>query len=287
MAKKRATLTDLLNDLTFRNLFNKYKMLAMSQFEWVGLPEGLESKHIERALFNFGKAIFFKDPNASYMCLEAQTSGKQNVYGEPLGWIATGVGYHKHVKDEDCVIISNNILRVSTYDIVMHYVNKMTECERTMDVNVKAVKTPYIFACDDKDVMTFKRMFQQIDGNVPALYMDRGINLDSISVMQTGVKFLCNDIMDYKKSVENELFTFLGFNNSPIDKKERVNVHEVESNNQLIESFGDLGFRSRQMARDEIREMFGLADLDVIRKEVNVNALGNELRDHGSDAGTE
>lgn len=273
MARKRANLSDLLNDLTFRTLYNKYKLLAVSEYEWENLPEGLESKYIEKLLFSYGKAVFFRPHGMNYMCLEAQEGGQYNVNHEPLYWIATGFGYHERLKSENCVIIDNNLLRIPTKDIVMFYVNKLTEAERTMDVNVKAVKTPTIFACDDKDVLTFKRLFQQVDGNVPAIFADRGINLDSIQAYKTDVKFLCNDLMDYKKSVENELFTFLGFNNLAVDKKERVNVEEAESNNELIESFSDMQLRARELACERINEMYGLG----------IRVKKNEKKKEGND----
>lgn len=268
MARKRATLTDLLNHLTYRTIFNKYSLLAQTCFEWEGLPDGIQQKHIEKFLFDHGKAVFFKAEGMSYMCLKCDDAGKQNVYGEPLYFNATGVGYNKRLKAENCVVIDNNPLRLSTYDFIMFYCNKLCEAERTMDVNVKSVKTPVVFACDDKDVLSFKRLFQQVDGNTPAIFADKGLSLDAINVFKTDAKFLCNDLMDYKKSVENELLTFLGFDNLAVDKKERVNLSEANSNNQITETFSELQLTSRQLACEKINEMYGLS-LSVKRKEIS------------------
>lgn len=259
MAKKRATLSDLLNDLTFKVIFNKFRLMATSLFTWDGLPEGIDEKFIERYLFDYGKAIFFRDPDMSFMCLRADDSGHFNVYAEPISYWATGFNYHKIYTVDNAVIIENNDLRLPTRDFVLFYVNKITEAERTMDVNVKAVKTPYIITCDDKDALTFKRIFQMIDGNVPAIYADKGLNLDSINALQTGVKFLGNEIMDYKTSVENELLTFLGVDNVPTDKKERLITDEAKSNDQLIRSFMELQLAAREKACERINNMFGLS----------------------------
>ncbi len=282
MARKRATLTDLLNDLTFRIVYDKYKLLSTTSFEWKGLPDMIKPKYIENYLFDHGKAIFFKDPLMSFMCLEAHDTGELNVYGEPLRYLATGFKYHRHYNADDCVIIENNPMRKSTHDFVMFYVNKITEAERTMDVNVKACKTPYIFACDDKDVLTFKRIFQQIDGNTPAIFADKGLNLDAVSVFKTDAEFLGCTLMDYKRSVENELLTFLGYNNVAIDKKERVNVSETNSNNQVIESFAELQLRSREIACENINKMYGL-NVSVKRKEVTADVGCSPLHNNQGD----
>lgn len=258
MARKRATLSDLLNDLTYRTHFDKNKLICLNEHEWTGLPEGIEARHIERLLFNPGYAVFFRDPAMDYMVLEGAPDGHLNVYGDPLGYRVHGINYQRHLNADDCVIIRNNLLALPTEPFIMHYVNKITEAERTMDVNIKACKTPVIFACDDKDVLTFKRIFQQVDGNVPAIFADRGLNLDSIQTFLTGVQFMGNELMDYKRSVESDLLTFIGQNNTPVDKKERLITDEAQANDELIASFADLQLVARQKACEEINEKFGL-----------------------------
>lgn len=258
MARKRVTMADLLNDITFRCIYNKYKLITMNAFKWNGLPEGIEERHIERELFSKGKAIFFRDPAMSYMCLSAQDGVGLNPYGDPLSYRAIGLGYNRPYDVDDCVIIENNKLRLPTEPFILFYVNKLTEAERTMDVNIKANKTPVIVLCDDKDVLSFKNIFRQVDGNVPAIYADKLINPDSIQALDMKAKFLGNDLMDYKKSVENELLTFLGINNIPNDKKERLITDEANSNNQLIESFFELQLEARERACVQINEKYGL-----------------------------
>ena len=278
--RKRANLTDILNDLTFKKVFDKYKLLAVSAFEWEGLPCGIKSRHIEKLLFSHGRAIFFKDRKMSFMCLKCDDGIGVNVYGEPVQYLASGFGYRKYYDADKCVVIENNILRYATEPFIYFYVNKLTEAERTMDVNIKAVKTPIVFTCDEKNVLTFKQIFQQVDGNVPALFADKNISPDTINAFQTGAKFLCNDIMDYKKSVDNEVLTFLGYNNLAVDKKERVNVPEVESNNGVIESFAKMQEDARKEACKLINDMYGL-NVSVKRKGgvTDVQSLDNNESD--------
>lgn len=273
MARKRANLTDLLNNLTFRSLYEKYKLIAINAFEWDGLPDGIQERHIEQQLFNRGKAIFYRSPGKGFMCLECQDSGQVNVYGDPLGYVAHGIAHQERVAADQCVIIENNKLRIPTEPTIMFYVNKLTEAERTMDVNIKACKTPVVFACDDKDILSFKRIFQQVDGNVPAIYADRGLNMDSIQAFQTGVKFLGKELQDYSNSVENKLLTFLGMNNTPVDKKERLITDEARSNDQLIQSFAELQMEARQRAAAAINEMYNLT-VSVKRREAVNKVVG-------------
>lgn len=270
MARKRANLDDLLDNLTFRVIYDKFKLIAINEYEWSGLPDGIEERHIERELFRRGFTSFFRHPRMSYMSLPCDSTGRLNVYGDPLRYRATGQNFTHEFNADEAVIIENNKLRLPTHDFLMFYVNKLAEAERTMDVNVKANKTPVVVLCDDKDVLSFKRIFQQVDGNSPAVFADRSINLDNMQALDLKAKFLGNELMDYKKSVENELLTFLGINNIPSEKKERLITDEANSNNQLIESFFDLGLEARQRACEKINELYGLK-VSVKRREKVIN----------------
>ena len=280
MARKRANLTDLLNNLTFKTLHDKYKLIAQNAHTWEGLPDGIEERHVERWLYSHGRAVFFRAPGQGYMCLEVHDGGNLNPYGDPLNYRAVAYGQQWLLQADDCVIIRNNILNLATDPFIMFYVNKLTEAERTMDVNLKACKTPIIFACDDKDVLSFKRMFQQVDGNVPACFVDRGLNLDSITAFQTGVKFMGNDIQTYVRGIESELLTFLGENNVSFEKRERSITDEVNANNQLIQSFAQLQLQARQKACEAINEKFGLnirVSRRVVEKPVDNTEEGEDI----------
>lgn len=284
MSRKRANLSELMNDLTFRTIFEKFKMIAINLFEWSGLPDGIDEKFIEEYLFEYGQAVFFRDPAMSYMCLKADNGAQLNVYGEPLGWWATGFNYHRYYEAGDCVLIGNNKLRIPTRRFITFYAYKLAEAERTMDVNVKSCKTPFIFTCDDKDVLTFKQIFAKVDGNEPAIYTDRGLNADSIQVLQTGVKFMGNELQDFKHTVENELLTFLGVNNSPVDKKERLITDEARSNDELIQSFCDIQLEARQKACEEINRRYGLHVSVKVRSSFQQSVENSvEKSDEGGD----
>ncbi len=278
--KKRATLADLLNNLSFRVLFDKYKLLTINSFEWENLPDGIQPRHIERLLFDNGQAVFFRDPQRRYMCLEGSGTGDVNVYGDPIAYRVHGFNYQRVIPVDQCVVIENNVLKIPTRDFVTYYVNKLAEADRTMDVNIKACKTPVVFRCTEKDLLTFKRLFQEVDGNVPAVYLDRGLDAESFDAFQTGVKFMGNELLDYAHSVEGSLLTFLGVNNSPVDKKERLITDEANANNELIESFSDLQLAAREKAVKQINELFNL-DIRVSRRsapveEVTPDELGSE-----------
>lgn len=283
---KNRTKADWLNNLTFRTLYNHYWNMALNVFKWDGLPEGIEERFIEKTLFDYGQMLFFRDPQKSYMALKCGQGHKLDVYGEPLFWRAEGLNYNKLYHRKECVLIENNKLRTPTADTLYYFVLKLYEAERAMDVNLQTSKMPWVIVCDEKKLLTYKEVFRKIDNNEPAIFGASGLALDAVQVLPTRGEFICNELMDFSHGVENKLLTFLGVDNCPVDKKERLVTGEVSSNDHLVEINADLMLEARQRACDKINEMFGLnvsVELRHKPEEVNADALGTDSKQQGND----
>jgi hypothetical protein len=255
---RKATINDMLNDLTFFTIYAGLKNLALNIFEWEGLPETMEGDFIEEALYENGQAFFFKDKKLGLLCLKCNEESGRNVYNRAIRYRVQGFNYNKTYSIDEGALIRNNKLKTNTHDKIILYTNKLCEIERTLDVNVKQCKTPYIVTCDEKDLLTFKNIFKQVDGNVPAIYADKNLNMNAVDILQTGVKFMGAELSDYRHDVTNEILTFLGINNANTDKRERLVTDEVNANNEVIMENIDYMYVERQKAVKKINEMFGL-----------------------------
>lgn len=289
MARKKTTPTDILNHLTKTVLYNQYRNLAVNVFEWAGLPEGITERWIENVLFDKGKILFFKDPSMSYMALPCFQGVQQDVYREPLHWRAEGLGYSKEYHRDDCVLIENNKLRTATHDVVLYFVRKMYEAERTMDTNIRTSKIPWLILCDEKQLLTYKTVLQKVDDNEPAIFGSKDFDVNGLQLFPTRAPFMGNELMDYANAVQNQLLTHLGVDNCPVDKKERLVAGEVESNDQLVRIFSGLMLEARQRACDEINKKWGLSVSVKLRHDPNEGGEGDVAHsdEHGANAGTQ
>jgi hypothetical protein len=204
------------------------------------------------------------------MCLPCSGVEGVNVYNEHTRYSVFGMGYTETFSIDKSVLIWNNPTRTNTLDVVMMYVNKICDIERTMDVNVKVHKIPFWIGATDKTINTMKKIVEQIDDNVFALFIDKSVTPGEVQVLETNAPFVCDKLADYAHDVENKLLTFLGINNSNTDKRERLVSDEVNSNNDYVEQNALLMFEQRQRACERINEMFGLS-VSVKRKEVGNN----------------
>lgn len=286
--KKRLTNSDATNILTESFLYRRFEMLMLNQFKWNNLPEGIEERHIERALFDEGRCLFFQDELNGWLCLPCCEAGTPNVYGDHVRWRAMGFNYYKEVKLKDAVLIENNKLRMASRIAVLYFVNQLYEIIRTRDTNIKTLKLPFVFTCDDKSVTTLKAIFEKIDQNEYAIFSDKSIKLQELlNVLQTGVQPFTAELSDVYHDVMNEALTYLGINNSNTDKRERLITDEANANNQFIDSCAEMFLEARKRACEEINEKFGLnisVELRVKREVKNETANVSELNATGQQS---
>lgn len=238
--------------------------LAISLFEWKNLPETVDERYMELALFRDGRAVFFEDEALGYLCLKCMANGYIDIYGVPKARRAyASNGYQKTLTRKNSVIIYNNRMRTNGVQTVEYYAKRLWDLDRTIDVNCRAQKTPVLIQCDDKTRLTLENAFMQFDGNKPVIFSDKALNLDDVvKVMKTDAPFVADKLYQYKTQLWNEALTALGISNVSFQKKERM-VHD-----EVIRSMGGV-FASRysrltmrQKAAEEINKMFGL-DIQV------------------------
>ena len=61
MGSKR--IREMEENLEYKRIYCKYKLLALNMFKYKNLPEGVEERFIEKALYEKGECIFYNDNN--------------------------------------------------------------------------------------------------------------------------------------------------------------------------------------------------------------------------------
>ena len=104
-----------MNTRTYYSDVRRLTDLARSSCEWRNLPETVNERYIEMALFHNGCAVFFRDEVIGELCLDCLTAGSFNVYGDPVKRRAYSKynNYQKQLTQEDSVIIWNNYLHTN------------------------------------------------------------------------------------------------------------------------------------------------------------------------------
>ena len=264
-----------LNDRTFRDYYNKLKLLSKCMFKWDNLPNGLNEKWIENFLFSEGKCMFFKDKEKGFMVTKCNDGGLVNFYDEPTILRPVATNYEndsEYNNGVDCVLIRNNDDMIPTESTVLLYAYKLTDISRTIDINISAMKTPVLILCSDKQKLTLKNIYKQWNGFEPVIFGDKEVDLSGVKVLKTDAPIVFDKLQIAKHQIWNEIMTFLGVDNANMDKRERLVDDEVQANNEQIEMMAQIMLKSRERACEEINTLFGTNISVTLRNAERVNS---------------
>lgn len=270
-----------LNDLTYTDYFYRLMLIARSIYKWENLPNNIDEKWIERYLFTDGKCMFFNDNEKGFMITKCSEAGQLNFYDEPTMLRGYGTDYVGDVltNNEECILVRNNDEMIPTSPTIQLFALRLAEISRTIDVNINAQKTPLVILCNEKQRMTLKNLYKQYEGNEPAIFGSKDLDLQDISVLKTDAPFVADKLQIQKHAIWNECMTFLGIGNANQDKKERLVADEVSANNEQIEYSAQVMLKERQNAAERINKLFG-TNINVTMRSLSELSilLGDKLK---------
>ena len=257
--KRKPVINDNIERETIR-LTKYYQMLALNRYKWENLPNGIESRYIEQMLFDNGECALFDHPDLGLCVLRSSSRENLNIYGEPTKLSLSGFNEHRTVMMDECVRIMNNDLALPSLPDIVYYARRMAEIDDIVMQNLRQQRVPYLFATDENNSFSMKALYDRMYQGEPAIFIDKEMlkgEPENIMVIPTAAPYLVDKLQIQKQEMERELLTFLGINNT-LEKKERLLVDETNSNNQFIKMASDIGFKQRQLACEQMNQMFGL-----------------------------
>lgn len=255
------TEADVQNDATLWHYYSRIMEIAVTRFEWNNLPASVDARYLEMALFYDGHAVFFEDEVMGPLALRCAAGGVLDVYGVPQTRVVNAFnGYYRELDDSNSVMVYNDFLRNGTMEKCLFFARKMAEVARTMDVNIRAQKTPVLIKGTQTQVAALKRMYRDYDGNQPALFVDaaQGMDVDTFGVCSTGAPYVADKCQELLTQYWNEALTMLGVANVGFEKRERLLSDEVNRSlgGAIMSRYSPLAMR--QQAAERINEKFGL-----------------------------
>lgn len=279
---KQDRLTMAENMTSFIKYRNHLMMLAMSMFQWEGLPKSIDKRFLERTLYMRGAAVFFKDETLGYLCLPVAWAGPFDVYTNPKDYYAySSSGYKSGILNaENSVIIWNNYLRIPSCYTVDFDARRLANLEQAIDVNCNAQKTPVLILCSENERLSLKNLYAEYDGNSPVIYGQDNLNVKGITAVNTGAPFISDKLYQMKMQVWNEALTELGISNISYQKKERLVSDEVIRNMGGTIASRYTRLEMRRDAADKINALFGLkvsvSYRDDFRQTDDENMVGDD-----------
>ena len=271
--------SSILNSQTYIDYLNRFKQVALTQFEWINLPDSMNGDYLELCLYLYGEASLLKDEKYGFINTQCCTNGKINIYGLPSSLHCYSYEYQTDRKlytgliptqteYEACILVKNNIEKLPTAQTMELFALRLYEAERTCDVNIKAQKTPIMLKGDENLRLTLENLYNKYNGNDPVVIVDKNqLGNEAIECVKTEAPFIADKLMIYKQQIWNEALTFLGIDNVANEKKERLVESEASSNNEIVNLNLQSRLQTRKYACKQFNEYFGLTGTD---KEIDV-----------------
>lgn len=277
--KSKKTLFDeslLMNNELYMFYYLSLKELAMSTFEWIGLPDTINARFLEKILFESGQAVYFNDEVIGDIITNVSATSEYNYNDIPIERASyTQQGYYRNLNINNSVIIYNNMIRTSSESIARLYAYKIYDLDMAIMVNARAQKTPVLIECEESQRLTMLNLYKQYDGNEPVIFGNKGLSSKGLKVLKTDAPYVSDKLYELKTNIWNEALTFLGIANVSNAKKERMIVDEVVRNLGGTISARFSRMNMRQSACEEINKMFG-TNITVRFKDVTTEILGEK-----------
>lgn len=245
----------------YQRLYDYYKMLALNMFTWENLPETMNSRYIENALYEHGLCLVNNDKDMGLISVPCSYGANMNINGESTEVITSGYNYIKTIKyinNDECTLIRNNDLAKATRDYISNYAERMLEVEMCIRANINQQKFPWFINASEKTKKALEIIFDKVDNFEPFILANREIMGENpLEVLTMSTPYVADKLNQYKYELEREILTFLSLNNN-FEKKERLLTDEVNSNNDFINTNAMLMYKNRLQACKEINEKFGL-----------------------------
>lgn len=261
MSKNKQAI-EVYKNINFTRIYDYYKMLALNMFTWENLPQTMNSRYIENALYENGLCLVNNDDNMSLISVPCNFGGDMNVNGESTEVITSGYNYVKtinYINNKDCVLIRNNDLAKATRDYIANYAERMLEVEMCIRANINQQKFPWFINATEKTKKSLEIIFEKVENFEPFILANKEIGLgdNALEVLTMPTPYVADKLNEYKYELEREILTFLSLNNN-FEKKERLLTDEINSNNDFISTNAMLMYKNRLQACKEINKKFGL-----------------------------
>lgn len=275
----------LMNNITYYNYLYDFMNLYMSVFEWKNLPEGCDERMLEWWLMFNGFVGFIHDdllekaaPEEAplgYAVMQLMLQGQMNMYQLPKDYRSYCVDPNVPnlmLDKSNCVICFDNQIRISPFAKLSMYASRLSNIERSIDVNVAQQKTPKIIKCNEAVKLSLENFMKKVAENAFYIMADDRLDLTSIEVLDNTSPYVGGDLNTLKHQITNECLTFCGIENTNTDKKERMITNEVMSNMGDVEAHRFTRLNPRKKAEKAMNEMLDRMDYDGLPVEVNYRA---------------
>ena len=232
-----------------QNLKNKYYNVWMSKFKWSGLDEEIkeqEQNYIMRHFWSEGTVALrnIKGVNLLAMCPWNTETYNYLDFPEKIvlvnkrGVSKTIIPSTPQVVNKDVALLYCLPNHKSISSVVYYYIERMIQVEIVINNNLKLQNIPFVIGVTEEDKDQFDDIIEKILNNELVVFTSVN-DIKKLQTLATNAPYIVDKLKTYLVSLENELLTVLGIDNSGAQAKQaQLTVDEVNASNDIINDYG-------------------------------------------------
>lgn len=258
------------------------------QFKWEGLPKEIKPYNIEKVLNLYGQGVLFKVNDNNYAFCNAVNTNMLNIYGEPAEVqpvaingmtfdrvrVNTKLGETGDIEMQNAVLFKNNLTSTPTYAMIKPMVEELAFIWQSKGINAGLSRVKVLLHANKSVASGIKQQLKSILGSsemMPVVSEKTNI-LKEIEKLDFNVEYEPDKYWEDFDKCFATICQWLGITtNLSQNKKERLIVSEVESNDELTTISEDARLSFRKMGCEQAKELFGL-DISCENKVPDVKA---------------
>ena len=246
------------NSISFTYLKN-FVDEKTSQFKYKGLEEILPDDILEILLtFNNHLSMYKSNVYGVVICKYIDrdldlynvpiTVDLQSINGKPIAY---------NVPYKDIVRLKDNNMDIPPFTYLCEYINKMQSIENTLFSNLELLKLPAVFTMDKKLLTTFNKLIENAISTKPLALADQQI-MDAFKQFDIKFPVQPESLLELWKNYRNFALQSIGIAGSDTQKRERLLVGEVQSQQEYTDFIYEECKYCREQFVKECNEKFGL-----------------------------
>lgn len=241
---------------------NIFYMLAMTRFEWVGLPKTVDPLFLERQLLLGGHATIAQPKKGKqrgfWYSAKALQTGPLGVYDYPKSWQAYNRDQLRfNVSGKNGVWIYDNVMRFPLCAALDIFARELVDVQKTEQVNRFWQKLPFILVAPDDMDVSANNLLSQVMGGEPAIIANRYVKDMEPYRLGFDVPFLGRELSAAEQNVLNKVYTILGIANLTF-KSERMIEDEVHDMGEPSTLMKLSALNERRRAAEYLNTRFGM-----------------------------
>lgn len=266
--------------------FNKYYNMFMNMFEWKGLTTE-EQVYIMKKLWGYGTIAAFKIKNLDILGYAPYAEFGWNMYDFPEEVTLVnerGVPFipsTPQVVNKDVVLGWIQFNQKPVKEIVEYYIDRMVQVDMVINTNIELHKMPYLIGVDPTDKEKLEDVVDRILSNELVVFTDLE-SAQLVKALATQPQYIIDKLHAYRIQLENELLTYLGYDNSGnSEKATTMLLDEINANNVVINASADQFKTCIDNWCKRIKEVFGVEISAELKAEKAEESLESRNRSDG------